>query len=73
MGKRVIAEEQNNNQRSTIGNQNLPREFNRGILHGWRKYCLFFIVFLLIILIAINLALTLWILKALEISEVRKE
>lgn len=73
MGKRVLAEEQNNNQRYTGGaNQSHPMGLNsnRGFLYGWRKHCLFFIVFLLVILIAINLALTLWILKALEVSQV---
>lgn len=71
MGKRVLAEEQNNNQRYTGANQSHPMGLNnRGFLYGWRKHCLFFIVFLLVILIAINLALTLWILKALEVSQV---
>lgn len=70
MGKRVLMEEQNNNQRYTEGNQNQPMGFQSS--RAWRKHCLFLIVFLLIILISINLALTLWILKALEVSQVQK-
>ncbi|CAO1338404.1 unnamed protein product [Diamesa serratosioi] len=37
-------------------------------LYGWRKQCLYLILFLLMILISINLALTLWILKVMEVS-----
>lgn len=36
----------------------------------WRKHCVFIILFFLMVLIAINLGFTLWILKALEVSQV---
>lgn len=39
-------------------------------LYGWRKKCLFLLIFGLMILIIVNLALTLWILKVMEFSSV---
>lgn len=38
--------------------------------YGWRKKCLYTLILLLAILITINLALTLWILKVMEFSSV---
>lgn len=59
----------NQNHRTTIiGNPNRI-DYNLGII-GWRKKCLFFILFVLLILIVTNLALTLWILKVMEFSTV---
>lgn len=39
-------------------------------LHGWRKKCLYLLIVGLMILIVVNLALTLWILKVMEFSPV---
>lgn len=39
-------------------------------LYGWRKRCLFVLIFALITLIVTNVALTLWILKVMEFSAV---
>lgn len=39
-------------------------------LYGWRKKCLYLLVFALMLLIVVNLALTLWILKVMEFSAV---
>lgn len=77
MGKQTLTVEQNNNQTYT-GPNNLPaenqRKFagngNKTILYGWKKHCLYFVIFLLMVLISINLALTLWVLKVLEVSKV---
>lgn len=41
-------------------------------LYGWRKKCLFLLVFALMLLIVLNLALTLWILKVMEFSAVSR-
>lgn len=38
---------------------------------GWRKKCLFLLMLVLFILIGINMALTLWIIKVMEFSSVR--
>lgn len=46
--------------------------FNLG-LYGWRKKCLYALVFVLSMLIVVNLALTLWILKVMEFSTVSVE
>ncbi|XP_055622752.1 uncharacterized protein LOC129766260 [Toxorhynchites rutilus septentrionalis] len=37
-------------------------------LYGWRKKCLYTVIMLLMVMIIINLALTLWILKVMEFS-----
>ncbi|XP_065093576.1 zeta-sarcoglycan [Ochlerotatus camptorhynchus] len=37
-------------------------------LYGWRKKCLYSVILILMIMIIINLALTLWILKVMEFS-----
>lgn len=42
-------------------------------LHGWRKKCLYLLIVGLMILIVVNLALTLWILKVMEFSPVRRD
>lgn len=65
MGNRVLNAEENNN-RST----NMRPTSNQSYLYGWKKNCIFIILFFLMILIAINLGFTLWILKALEVSQV---
>lgn len=39
-------------------------------LYGWRKKCLYLLVFALMLLIVLNLGLTLWILKVMEFSAV---
>lgn len=39
-------------------------------LYGWRKKCLYVLVFSLMLLIVVNLGLTLWILKVMEFSAV---
>lgn len=39
-------------------------------LYGWRKKCLYLLVFSLMLLIVVNLGLTLWILKVMEFSAV---
>lgn len=39
-------------------------------LYGWRKKCLYTVILLLMVMIIINLALTLWILKVMEFSAV---
>lgn len=41
--------------------------------YGWRKKCLYALVLILAILITINLALTLWILKVMEFSSVIRD
>lgn len=40
-------------------------------LYGWRKKCLYILILALAILIVVNLALTLWILKVMEFTTVR--
>lgn len=83
MGKRALTVEQNNNQSYSSSNQNNQPSLenqrgmvgsgngnNKTVIYGWRKQCLYFIIFLLMVLISINLALTLWVLKVLEVSKV---
>lgn len=40
-------------------------------LYGWRKKCLYILILTLMVLIVVNLALTLWILKVMEFTTVR--
>lgn len=84
MGKRAINSEPNNNNQLYSSNNNnhqqrgttkMSGNGREGVgmnltLYGWRKQCLYLILFLLMILISINLALTLWILKVMEVSSV---
>ncbi len=37
-------------------------------IYGWRKRCLYLFVLLLMIIVIINLALTIWILKVMDFS-----
>lgn len=41
-------------------------------IYGWRKRCLYFFVLLLMILILVNLAMTIWILKVMNFTIVSK-
>jgi hypothetical protein len=75
-GKRLtlnVEPNNNNNQQqpSSQNNINQQRNNNRStFIYGWRLHCLYFVIFLLMVLISINLALTLWILKVMEVSSV---
>lgn len=69
----------NNNVRiggsSVLGTSNIAASsasdgFHLG-LYGWRKKCLYALILALAILIVVNLALTLWILKVMEFTTVR--
>lgn len=44
-----------------------PQVYKVGI-YGWRKRCLYFFVLLLMILILVNLAMTIWILKVMNFT-----
>ncbi|XP_056638590.1 gamma-sarcoglycan isoform X1 [Diorhabda sublineata] len=37
-------------------------------IYGWRKKCLYFLILVLLIMVVVNLALTLWVLKVMEFS-----
>lgn len=39
-------------------------------IYGWRKRCLYFLILGLLVMVIINLALTLWVLKVMEFSSV---
>lgn len=49
-----------------------PHVYKVGI-YGWRKRCLYFFVLLLMILILVNLAMTIWILKVMNFTIVSIE
>lgn len=76
-GKRLTLNvEPNNNQppphANNHNNQSSRQRTNKtsNLIYGWRLQCLYFVIFLLMLLISINLALTLWILKVMEVSSV---
>lgn len=48
-----------------------PQVYKVGI-YGWRKRCLYFFVLLLMILILVNLAMTIWILKVMNFTIVSR-
>uniref|UniRef100_A0A8C5RTH5 Delta-sarcoglycan n=1 Tax=Laticauda laticaudata TaxID=8630 RepID=A0A8C5RTH5_LATLA len=54
-------------QRSTMQSSEGPHVYKVGI-YGWRKRCLYFFVLLLMILILVNLAMTIWILKVMNFT-----
>lgn len=74
MGKRgALSVEPNNNQPFSHSNQEITNQRvgeRTNIIYGWRKTMLYVIIFFLMILISVNLALTLWILKVMEVSSV---
>ncbi|XP_033833658.2 delta-sarcoglycan [Periophthalmus magnuspinnatus] len=53
--------------RNNVQSSDKPQIYKVGI-YGWRKRCLYFFVLLLMILILINLALTIWILKVMNFT-----
>ncbi|KAF3841168.1 hypothetical protein F7725_007030 [Dissostichus mawsoni] len=53
--------------RNNVQSSEKPQVYKVGI-YGWRKRCLYFFVLLLMILILINLALTIWILKVMNFT-----
>ncbi|TUO66211.1 Delta-sarcoglycan [Bagarius yarrelli] len=53
--------------RNNVQNTEKPHVYKVGI-YGWRKRCLYFFVLLLMILILVNLALTIWILKVMNFT-----
>ncbi|XP_061904852.1 delta-sarcoglycan isoform X1 [Entelurus aequoreus] len=53
--------------RNNVQTSDKPQVYKVGI-YGWRKRCLYFFVLLLMILILINLALTIWILKVMNFT-----
>lgn len=56
------------NQRSSSECRSEPRySFKIGI-YGWRKRCLYFLILGLLVMVIVNLALTLWVLKVMEFS-----
>lgn len=57
--------------RSTMQTSEGPQVYKVGI-YGWRKRCLYFFVLLLMILILVNLAMTIWILKVMNFTIVSR-
>ncbi|KAJ8385419.1 hypothetical protein AAFF_G00189450 [Aldrovandia affinis] len=53
--------------RNNVQSSENPHVYKVGI-YGWRKRCLYFFVLLLMILILVNLALTIWILKVMNFT-----
>ncbi|XP_047017542.1 delta-sarcoglycan isoform X2 [Ictalurus punctatus] len=53
--------------RNNVQSTEKPHVYKVGI-YGWRKRCLYFFVLLLMILVLVNLALTIWILKVMNFT-----
>uniref|UniRef100_A0AAZ3S9D6 Uncharacterized protein n=1 Tax=Oncorhynchus tshawytscha TaxID=74940 RepID=A0AAZ3S9D6_ONCTS len=53
--------------RNNVQSSEKPHVYKVGI-YGWRKRCLYFFVLLLMILILVNLALTIWIVKVMNFT-----
>lgn len=66
-----MPQEQYTHHRSTMPSSGGPQVYKVGI-YGWRKRCLYFFVLLLMILILVNLAMTIWILKVMNFTIVSK-
>ncbi|XP_066200810.1 delta-sarcoglycan isoform X1 [Saccopteryx leptura] len=64
---REMPQEQYTHQRNTMPSSEGPQVYKVGI-YGWRKRCLYFFVLLLMILILVNLAMTIWILKVMNFT-----
>uniref|UniRef100_A0A2K5F0L7 Sarcoglycan delta n=1 Tax=Aotus nancymaae TaxID=37293 RepID=A0A2K5F0L7_AOTNA len=63
----MMPQEQYTHHRSTMPGSEGPQVYKVGI-YGWRKRCLYFFVLLLMILILVNLAMTIWILKVMNFT-----
>ena len=66
-----MPQEQYTHHRSSMPSSEGPQVYKVGI-YGWRKRCLYFFVLLLMILILVNLAMTIWILKVMNFTIVSK-
>lgn len=66
-----MPQEQYTHHRATMPSSEGPQVYKVGI-YGWRKRCLYFFVLLLMILILVNLAMTIWILKVMNFTIVSK-
>lgn len=66
-----MPQEQHTHHRSAMPGSEGPQVYKVGI-YGWRKRCLYFFVLLLMILILVNLAMTIWILKVMNFTIVSK-
>ncbi|XP_029798824.1 delta-sarcoglycan isoform X2 [Suricata suricatta] len=62
-----MPQEQYTHHRSAMPSSEGPQVYKVGI-YGWRKRCLYFFVLLLMILILVNLAMTIWILKVMNFT-----
>ncbi|XP_076993630.1 delta-sarcoglycan isoform X2 [Tamandua tetradactyla] len=62
-----MPQEQYTHHRSNMPGSEGPQVYKVGI-YGWRKRCLYFFVLLLMILILVNLAMTIWILKVMNFT-----
>lgn len=55
----------------TSGDIELDPKYNFRIgIYGWRKKCLYVLILVLLVMVTVNLALTLWVLKVMEFSAV---
>ncbi|XP_067899957.1 delta-sarcoglycan [Heterodontus francisci] len=63
-----MTQEQYLTQRNNIQTSENQYVYKIGI-YGWRKRCLYFLVLLLMILLLVNLALTIWILKVMNFTK----
>lgn len=51
--------------------ENIQNHYNNKIgIYGWRKRCIYALILSLLIMVILNLALSLWILKVMEFSVV---
>ncbi|XP_074068638.1 delta-sarcoglycan isoform X2 [Macrotis lagotis] len=62
-----MPQEQYTHNRNNMQSSEGPQVYKVGI-YGWRKRCLYFFVLLLMILILVNLAMTIWILKVMNFT-----
>lgn len=57
------------NRPSTLNESHFHQGLRLGI-YGWRKKCLYALILMLLFIVIVNLALTLWVLKVLDFSSV---
>ncbi|KAK9708668.1 Sarcoglycan complex subunit protein [Popillia japonica] len=62
-----VTEASSSREPHNIGVFDVRNNFKIGI-YGWRKRCLYILVLTLLIMVIVNLALTLWVLKVMEFS-----
>lgn len=70
---RAVGELREELQGNTADEMEMDSKYNFRIgIYGWRKKCLYVLILVLLVMVIVNLALTLWVLKVMAFSSVSR-